>query len=196
MNCPSVSRETSERLAIYFALLKKWQRTVNLVSEATLDDGWFRHVIDSLQLINHAPQKERWVDIGSGGGLPGIPIAIGLTRANALVHLVERDARKCVFLREAIRETGAAAVVHHGDAIDVLPRIDRIDVVTARAVSQLERLIELAQPALKIGAIGLFLKGQHVGAELTCAPIFSNVNVELLPSVTGGGAVVRVVSRL
>ena len=105
-----VSRETEDRLATYVDLLARWRKTTNLIAESTFASVWTRHIADSAQLLALAPQARRWVDLGSGAGFPGLVIAIQLADvAGAAVHLIESDQRKCAFLREAVRVTGAAA---------------------------------------------------------------------------------------
>src|SRR3954470_20630141 len=108
----SVSRETAERLDLFIELLLGWQRTMQLVATSTLPQVWTRHVADSLQLIDLAPEARTWVDLGSGGGFPGAVIACALAQTpDARVHLVESNAKKAAFLREAARLTKAPAVV-------------------------------------------------------------------------------------
>jgi len=176
-----VSRETLNRLKSYEKLLLKWQPSINLVGVGTIAHFWTRHVADSLRLLSIAADMNIWIDIGSGGGFPGMPLAIVLAeRSGAVVHLVERDARKCAFLREVARETGASAVIHHGHASRVLCEIQTADVVTSRAVTSLTKLVAWSKPLLLRGAIGLFLKGQDVELELTNDPIFSNVTLEFV----------------
>ena len=110
-----VSRETAERLAAYVALLRKWQRAENLIAPSTLPAIWRRHVADSAQLVALFPEARRWLDLGSGAGFPGLVVAIlGAEHADTAVHLVESNRKKCAFLRQAIRETGAPAIVHEG----------------------------------------------------------------------------------
>src|SRR5712671_3944885 len=117
-----VSRETEERLDRYANLLVEWQAKTNLVAPSTLPNLWTRHISDSLQLLDLATSAKIWVDLGSGGGFPGVVLACALAEApGANVHLVERNARKAAFLREAVRITSAAATVHLagiGDIVD------------------------------------------------------------------------------
>ena len=111
----TVSRETIDRLSIYANLLEKWNPRINLVSRSTLDDLWSRHIVDSAQLFELAPvTAKHWVDLGSGGGFPGLVIAILAKelRPELEVVLVESDQRKCAFLRTVSRETNCGAVVH------------------------------------------------------------------------------------
>ncbi len=164
-----VSRETSERLATYLHLLRRWQKIKNLVASSTLDKAWTRHVADSLQLIDLAPTARHWADLGSGAGFPGLVIAIRFAEmGEGAVDLIESDHRKCAFLRTVIRETGARAEVHAGRIEEILPGLPRpIDVVTARGLAPLGQLVEHAKFLLTTGAIGIFPKGRGVDAELT-----------------------------
>ena len=190
-----VSRETIERLEVYAVLLQKWQLRMNLVSNSTMAHVWTRHFADSLQLMELAPKARIWVDMGSGAGFPGLPIAIHLlTVDEGLVHLIERDNRKCAFLREVARETGARAMVHHGAVEDILPTLKCVDVVTSRAVASLDLLLEWSLPLLELGAIGLFPKGQDVADELTKISRYSNLIIKTSHSRTGSEGHVVVVS--
>lgn len=190
-----VSRETEQRLDIIVALLEKWQRTINLVAPATLPVVWTRHVADSLQLIPLAGAATRWVDLGSGGGFPGLVVAAALAeRPDADVTLVESDSRKAAFLREAARLADLPVTV-------VPSRIEQVagvlapgvEVVSARALAPLPRLLQLAAPFLAQGATGLFLKGQDVDNELTESAKSWRINSEISPSLTGGGGHVLIV---
>src|SRR5215475_13504662 len=108
-----VSRETEGRLDRYVELLREWQAKTNLVAPSTLPQLWTRHIADSLQLFSIAPNARIWVDLGSGGGFPGIVLACALAETESgRVHLVERNAKKAAFLREALRVTSAPGVVH------------------------------------------------------------------------------------
>jgi 16S rRNA G527 N7-methylase RsmG len=108
-----VSRETLQRLDRFVALLLTWQQHTNLIATSTVPHLWTRHVADSLQLLDIAPDARIWIDLGSGGGFPGLVIACALADVSgACVHLVESTGKKAAFLREAVRLTGAAAHIH------------------------------------------------------------------------------------
>src|SRR5712692_3869258 len=168
-----VSRETTDRLDRFVALLLDWQRTTNLIAPSTVSELWTRHIADSLQLVDLAPDARIWVDLGSGGGFPGVVIGCALAeRPGALVHLVESNSKKAAFLREARRVTGAPLAVH-------AERIERFaasfegapDVVCDRAraddVGRLKSLLDQCFPILgKNGVTGLFPKGQNAELEL------------------------------
>ncbi|WP_342729408.1 16S rRNA (guanine(527)-N(7))-methyltransferase RsmG [Bradyrhizobium sp. B097] len=183
-----VSRETEARLDRYIALLLEWQAKTNLVAPSTLPNLWTRHVSDSLQLLSLAPSATSWVDLGSGGGFPGVVLACALAETQgARIHLVERIAKKAAFLREAIRVTASPGTVHLADIGDTVDRIaGPIDCVTARALAPLHQLIGFAEPWVKKGAKALFLKGQDVEAELTEATKYWNIEPKLHSSRTGG----------
>jgi 16S rRNA (guanine527-N7)-methyltransferase len=183
-----VSRETEQRLDRYIDLLREWQAKTNLVAPSTLPTLWTRHISDSLQLLTLAPSARMWVDLGSGGGFPGIVLACALAeRQGSMVHLVERNAKKAAFLREALRVTNSQGTVHLSDIEDSVDRIkDAVDCVTARAVAPLHQLIGFAEPLVKRGARVLFLKGQDVEAELTEATKYWNIVPNLHSSRTGG----------
>ena len=188
-----VSRETEPRLDRYVALLLQWQAKTNLVASSTLPNLWTRHISDSLQLLTLAPDAKIWVDLGSGGGFPGVVLACAMADTpGAMVHLVERNARKAAFLREALRITGAAGTVHLadiGDSVDSFA--GRVDCVTARAVAPLHQLLGFAEPLVRKGAKALFLKGQDVEAELTEATKYWKITPRLHPSLTGQGWIVE-----
>ena len=183
-----VSRETEARLDRYVALLLEWQTKTNLVAPSTLPNIWTRHISDSLQLTDLAPSAKIWVDLGSGGGFPGVVLACALAETpGANVHLVERNAKKAAFLREAVRITSAAATVHLAGIGDIVDRIgSRVDCVTARALAPLHQLVGYAEPFVSGGAKALFLKGQDVEAELTEATKYWNIEPRLHSSRTGG----------
>jgi 16S rRNA (guanine527-N7)-methyltransferase len=183
-----VSRETEGRLDRFVELLLQWQTKTNLVAPSTLPHLWSRHISDSLQLLDLAPNAKTWIDLGSGAGFPGVVLACALADLpNALVHLVERNAKKAAFLREALRVTAAPGLIHVADIGDVVDRMtSRVDCVTARAVGPLNQLLGFAEPLLKQGARALFLKGQDVEAELTVATKYWKINPLLHSSRTGG----------
>ena len=183
-----VSRETEVRLDRYVDLLRQWQAKTNLVAPSTLPNLWTRHIADSLQLLSLAPSARRWLDLGSGGGFPGVVLACALSEEpGASVHLVERNAKKAAFLREALRVTNAAGVVHLSDIVDIVDsNLTRFDCVTARALAPLHQLIGWSAPLIEQGAKALFLKGQDVESELTEATKYWNIKPRLHPSLTGG----------
>lgn len=189
-----VSRETDERLAVLVAELERWQRAKNLVSSATLGEVWTRHIADSLQLFGHAPEARRWLDLGSGGGFPGLVLGIRLAEVGGHIDLVESNARKCAFLRHAARLTGAAVTVHAARIEDAMPQfLGRVDAVTARALAPLPLLLDWCKDLLRTGVIGVFPKGQHLDAELTEASKYWKIQASTFPSVTDSAARILVI---
>ncbi len=165
-----VSRETMARLQAYEALLRKWQTSINLVAPSTLPDLWNRHFWDSAQLVHLAPDAVRWLDLGSGAGFPGLVVAILLAdRPGFSMRLVESDQRKSIFLREVIRATKAPASVHTARIEEFSwPEGEPLpDVISARALASLPKLLGWASSFWGKATIGLFLKGQGASAELT-----------------------------
>ena len=196
---PAVSRETWDRLDIFAAQLAKWQKTINLVSPKTLGEIWTRHIADSLQLLDFVPDDARiFVDLGSGGGLPGLVVAAALAgRPDAIFHLVESDQRKAAFLREAARAMNVPVKIHNKrieDALESWPH--GADVVSARALAPLPELLSLAAPLLKAGTIGLFPKGQDIESEMTEATKYWAISATIMPSRTDDRAGILVVSSL
>ncbi len=188
---------TLQRLKIYEQLLKKWQRTVNLVGPSALDELWVRHFADSLQVAEAVPGARRWLDLGSGAGFPGLVTAIKLAgESGAAVHLVESNQRKCAFLREAAREIGAPAIVHCGRIEEILPALEGpFDAVSARALAPLETLIAYAEKFLDRGAIGVFPKGKTFAAELTPGLTEGKYSITAIKSKTDPAARLILVRR-
>ncbi len=154
-----VSRETGAQLEAYVALIRKWQPAENLVSPHDLPHLWTRHIADCAQLTGLMPGARRWLDIGSGAGLPGLVIAL-IGGEGTQVDLIESNRRKCAFLRQAIRATGASASVHEGRAETLLETwAAPVDCVTARGVAPLERLLDLAAPVHARRRPGAFPQG-------------------------------------
>jgi 16S rRNA (guanine527-N7)-methyltransferase len=210
-----VSRETVARLETYAALLRQWQSAVNLVALSTLDAVWQRHFADSAQLLCLAPGARSWLDLGSGAGFPGLVIAILVAEATGArspqqppgdtpvgagsrVTLIESDGRKGAFLRAVARELGVA--------VDILStriesgatqsRVEPPDVVTARALAPLDKLLILAAPFWSPRTIGLFLKGREAATEVEAALKAWTFACELIPSSTEAGAHIVRVSTL
>lgn len=192
----AVPRETVEKLELYADLLGQWQRIVNLVAPSTLDDVWHRHFTDCAQLINHAPDAENWVDLGSGAGFPGLVIAIILANhENHVVHLIESNGRKCAFLSEVARKTGAPVKVHEGRIEDIARggQIGAADVVTSRALAPLKLLLQLAGGYWAERTLGLFLKGREARQEIDEALLRWRFEYGCAPSRTSGeGLIVEV----
>ncbi|KRE06158.1 16S rRNA (guanine(527)-N(7))-methyltransferase RsmG [Bosea sp. Root381] len=185
-----VSRETEERLSLLVSELARWQTAKNLVSSATLSDVWTRHIADSLQLYGLAPTAKNWLDLGSGGGFPGLVLGICLAeQSGGHIHLVESNARKCAFLRHAARMTGAPVTVHMARIEDVVDDFaGRVDVVTARALAPLPQLLDWCKELLRTGSLGLFPKGQHLDSELTDSSRYWKIQASTVSSVTDGAA--------
>ena len=192
-----VSRETAARLDDFVALLLKWQQRTNLIAPSTINQIWRRHVADSIQLLPLAPDARTWIDLGSGGGFPGIVIACVLAeRADCTIHLVESNAKKVAFLREAQRHLVLPALVHGVRIEDfVVTCNESPEVVTARALAPVTKLLEYGAPLLERGAQGLFLKGQHVEAELTEASKYWTLEATLVPSRTSTQGRILVVRK-
>lgn len=186
-------RDIAEGLAVYERLLRRWQSRINLVGRSTLDDVWTRHFADSGQLAQFADLSDRWVDLGSGAGFPGLVLAmLQQFRGVGEMHLIESDSRKAAFLREVSRETGTNAIVHNARCEDILAELQP-DVLVSRAMADAGALFRHARPFVEKGSVGLFLKGRDVGAELTAAAIPSSFSVVIAPSkVDAEGAVVQV----
>jgi len=197
MMLADVSRETRERLDLYETLLRKWQKRINIVSPKTIDDLRNRHFLDSAQLMHAAPEGARkWVDLGSGGGFPGLVCAIldaGRGAQREFV-LIESDARKCGFMREVIRQTGVSAKVLT-ERIETAPK-QSADIVSARALAPLDRLLPLAQRHLDPQGTCLFLKGANHQAELASVAAHWQMSVDLIASATSDQSVILSIRNL
>jgi 16S rRNA (guanine527-N7)-methyltransferase len=212
----AVSHETLARLESYQELLVRWQRTQNLVSPRTLGDVWQRHFADSAQLLDLAPDGARiWWDLGSGAGFPGLVLAILMAGRAAsptpagrravtgappgegppLVHLVESNGRKCAFLHEVARQTGVTVEIHHR-RIESPPdsaKVTAVDIITARALAPLERLLGLAAPYFSPRTRAFFLKGREASREVDAARRFWRFTWNTISSRTDPrGSVVEV----
>lgn len=192
-----VSRETIDRLAHYMDMLIRWNQKINLVSPATIADAEERHLADSLQLADLAPEGvKRWVDIGSGGGFPGLPLAILFAERSDPPEfiLIESDQRKAAFLGAVIRETSVKARVVCGRA-EITPSLGA-DIVSARAVASLERLLAYMHRHAKPGATGLFPKGRRWREELSLASQHWRFDHRVIPSRTDPESVIFEIGEL
>lgn len=172
-------------------LLAEWNEKLNLVGPSALEAFWPRHAWDSAQLLRVAPEAKTWADLGAGAGFPGLVLAILLKDTpGAHVHLVESLGKRCRFLEAVVGTLNLHATVHNARA-EALSL--QVDAVTARAVAPMAKLLGFAEPYLKRGAVGLFLKGQDVASELTEATRYWKFELELTPSLSSSqGQIVRV----
>jgi 16S rRNA (guanine527-N7)-methyltransferase len=165
-----VSRETIKRLDVFRQLLERWQARTNLVAPDTLAQFWTRHVADSLQLLPLAPHARLWIDLGSGGGFPGLVIAIALRGTSSRHVLIESSQKKCAFLREVARQTGAEAEIVNGRIESVAQQFaeksEAEPLITARALAPLPKLLEWSASFLANGGKAIFHKGRDHEREL------------------------------
>ena len=187
----NVSRETIEGLEHFAALIEKWTAKINLISKGSLSDLWDRHILDSAQLLKICPRNiHNWLDLGSGGGLPGVVVAILAKELIPMLTMtmVESDKRKSVFLRTAIRELDLNATVLNA-RIEKLPP-ERADVISARALAELDVLLALAEPHLTKNTVCLFQKGEKWEKELSKAQQSWSFQCDITKSKTQSGAII------
>jgi 16S rRNA (guanine527-N7)-methyltransferase len=189
-----VSRETSEKLYRFEDLVRKWNPTINLVSKPSLSELWDRHIVDSAQLFSHIPSDaNRYLDIGSGGGFPGIVLAVISAELAPMRRftLVESDQRKAAFLREAGRLLEIKLDVRPA-RIESLAKIEA-DLLSARALSPLARLLEAAEQHLAQNGTCLFPKGETYRQEIDDAKNIFDFDYEAIPSLTDPkGAILKI----
>lgn len=206
-----VSRETLDRLRIYEDLLKTWQKAVNLVSPSTLDEIWHRHFADSAQLLalsGFPPHKEGgednggkdWLDLGSGAGFPGLVLAILLAERQpaARMTLVESDGRKAAFLGEVARKTGVVVEIRaeRSEKAATQANSQIRDVITARALAPLPKLLGLVAPFFSPRTVALFPKGREAEVEVTQAQKRFGFEFSLAPSLTDDEARIVIIRNL
>jgi 16S rRNA (guanine527-N7)-methyltransferase len=162
-----VSRETFDRLVEFEAVFQKWNRRINLAAQSTQGDVWRRHILDSAQLARIEPGAKRWVDLGSGGGFPGLVLAFLLAeRDGASIDLVESNQKKASFLQAVVGQFDLPARIIARRIDDSYPLVSSPQIVTARALASLPALLDLSAPWLTKGARGLFHKGRDYRAEV------------------------------
>ena len=190
-----VEEDILDRLEIYIRLLSKWQKAINLVGPKTLEDPWRRHILDSAQVFDLLGALEgadnRIVDLGSGAGLPGLILAL---MTGLPVQLVESDQRKSTFLREAARETDTSVDVHVGRIEAIQPL--RGNVVTARALAPLVKLLPWVHRHLADGGKTLLLKGADVDEELTVCSKQWTMNLTRKCSASDASGTVLIIENL
>ncbi len=178
---PEFSKEVEGKLKIYDTLLHKWQKTINLVSRNTLEESWARHILDSVQIEAHVSREKSLVyDLGSGAGFPGLVLAI--LRPDVEMHLIESDQRKCSFLKAVSRETGVSVTVHNERIEET--KLPSPDIITARALAPLDKLLGYCQPWKRKGMQALFLKGETYRGEIDQALKLYDVECSIVPSKT------------
>lgn len=201
MNPPSwlstdVSRETLQRLSIYVDLIEKWNPKINLVSKASLIGIWDRHIWDSAQIQDIGIEGELWADFGSGGGMPAIILAIFAKEItpDRRFHLVESDQRKCAFLRTAIREIGLNAEVSASRIEELAPL--KANVVSARALTDLNGLLGFFEHHAAKGGVGIFPKGETWEKEIEQAQEFWSFRYEEFSSKTNPSAAILKIEEI
>ena len=173
-----VSRETLQKLEVYEALLKKWQKSLNLISGSTLDSIWDRHFLDSAQLFPHVKDYNTIACLGSGAGFPGAVLAVlGLKK----VTLIERDQKKAIFLRTLSRELGVPFTVLNDDIRNIN---DAFDCIVSRALAPVADLLDLSKSIRTPESTCFFLKGSQANQELAAAQEIWGMTTEIIPSIT------------
>ncbi len=194
-----VSHETIHRLERYVELLEHWQKTTNLVAPSTLPHVWSRHLADSAQLSGLAPKARLWLDLGSGGGFPGLVVAVLRSGdPDFRMHLVEANQKKCAFLGQVARALEAPVDIHAMRIEQFAENAQSLspDVVSARALAPLPRLLELAEPFLQEGTRGVFLKGRETEAEIAAAQDGWRFEHVCYPSLTDDDARIVEIANL
>jgi len=193
----NVSRETEDRLLAFADLLGKWTRKINLISKSSTSDIWERHILDSVQIYDLAPNTfSLWLDIGSGGGLPGVVVAALAAQfaPDARIAMIESDQRKAAFLRTALRELGLSGDVL-ADRIDAVPPMGG-GVLSARALAPLDQLLAFAENHLKPGGTAIFPKGKTAEQEIADASTNWLFQIEKHASMTDAEARILVIKDI
>lgn len=193
----NVSRETFEALLKYQSLLLKWNSRINLISKTTEGEIWKRHFYDCAQLSKHIPQDTKEIlDIGTGAGFPGMVLAIlaSENNFNQTISLLDESTKRCAFLGEVSRATGAKVKIHN-QKIEVLTG-SLYDLITARAFAPLEKLLSLAKPHLKENGFLLLLKGEEAEKELETARKKWSFKLDSFKSLTNPNSVILKISEL
>jgi 16S rRNA (guanine527-N7)-methyltransferase len=192
-----VSRETFAALEEFEALVRRWTPAINLVSKTTIPQLWDRHIVDSAQLLALSPESARhWVDLGSGGGFPGLVIAIMARelRPDLQVTLVESDLRKATFLRQAAQTLGLSVTIRSERIESLAPM--HADVLSARALASLSDLLAFARVHLQPNGVAIFPKGARFQEELSQARTAWAFEVDTRQSLSEGDAAILVIRNI
>ena len=192
-----VSRETFDRLVAFERVFRKWAQRINLVAPSTLDDVWERHILDSVQVVRLGGAATRWLDIGSGGGFPGLIIGTMIAaRPGASIDLVESNRKKAGFLQAVVGELALPARVHAKRIEDVHAVIRAPEVLSARALAPLPLLLELSSPWLETGTTALFHKGRDYRQEIQDSAPSWRFDLVEHPSLTDAQGVILEIRNL
>lgn len=192
----NVSRETTDKLRAFEGLVKKWTTRINLVSPASVPNLWNRHIVDSAQVAAIAPHAGTWTDLGSGGGFPGIVVAIISAGAGheTTFDLVESDTRKSVFLKTVARQLELPVMVHAVRLQDVA--LQPADVVSARALSPLTDLLSHCDHLLRRDGVAIFPKGNKWRDEVEDARQQWSFDLDVVQSITDSNSAILKVSSI
>jgi 16S rRNA (guanine527-N7)-methyltransferase len=193
---PDVSRETIKKLEEYVALVVKWNPKINLISKGDLEDIWDRHIEDSAQIVSLPKIGPSWVDLGSGGGFPGIVVAILLRSISpsTKVVLVESDGRKATFLRQVALKLDLNCDVLN-KRIEVIS-IEENTILSARALARLPKLLDIIEPLTHKDTVCLFMKGKNFSKELKLAQDTWSFDCDVVESRTNAEAAVLVIRNI
>ena len=192
-----VSRETFERLQAFERVFQKWAQRINLVAPSTLSEVWERHILDSAQVVKLGGDAKKWLDVGSGGGFPGLIIGSMIAeRQGASIDLVESNRKKSGFLQAVVGELGLPAKVHSKRIEDVHEIIKTPEILSARALAPLPLLLQLSAPWLESGTVALFHKGRDYRQEIEDSAHQWRFDLVEHPSLTDAQGVILEIRNL
>lgn len=191
----NVSRETLDRIEESLGIFDEWRERINIIGPKERNKLWRRHIFDSLQLIPHLSEGCRILDLGSGGGFPGLPLACAASDGVAHVTMVESVGKKARFLRDYVEKMRLPATVING-RVEAQSDLGGFDFVTARAFAPLPKLLNYSYTWLKNGAVGLFHKGEQWKEEIAEAESAWSFSVSVAPSISRDGGVILTISEV